>query len=144
MIAAGAAVIGSVVGASATILATWINQRAQAIRSKNEARLRERAALYGEFITEASRLTLEALTNKLEEPGTFVKLFGIVGRIRLVAESSTLNAAEECCRRIINMYGKPNMTVEEIRSAFEHGQIDPLKEFSIACRNELQAIAREY
>lgn len=144
IIAGGAAVLGSVVGATATIIATWITQRAQTVRSKNEAKLRDREALYGEFITEASRLTFEALTNKLEQPETFVKLFGIVGRIRLIADSAVLVSAEACCRQIVELYASPTMTVDQIRSAFEHGQIDPLKDFSTACRTELLAIAQEY
>jgi hypothetical protein len=144
IIAGAAAVVGSVVGATATIAATWISQRAQAVRSKNETKMRAREALYGEFITEASRLAVDALTNQVLQPTTFVKLYGIVGRIRLVADDAVLNSAETCCRQIVDMYGKPNMTVEQIRNEFENGQIDPLKDFSTTCRAELLSIAQEY
>jgi hypothetical protein len=47
---------------------------------------------------------------------------------------------EACCRRIVELYGKPNLTAEQIRSAVEThdlDEIDPLKEFSTACRSEL-------
>jgi hypothetical protein len=74
MVTAGAAMLGSLTGEAASILTTWITQRTQAVRSQIEARLRERETLYGEFITEASRLTLEALSHSLEQPETFVKL----------------------------------------------------------------------
>jgi hypothetical protein len=132
IIAATAAVLGSVVGAAATIGSTWFTQRTQATRSKTEATLRDRQALYGEFITEASRLTVDAFTNQLEQPATFVKLYGILGRIRLVADDPVLASAEACCRHIVDLYARPNMTIDQIRTAFEHGQIDPIKEFSIA------------
>ena len=40
-------------GAAATIVTTWITQRTQTVRAEREAKLRDREALYGEFITEA-------------------------------------------------------------------------------------------
>jgi hypothetical protein len=147
IIAAGAAALGSVVGAAATIGTTWITQRTQTVRAKVEAKLRDRETLYGDFITEASRLTVEALTHQLEQPETLVKLYGILGRIRLVAAEPVLASAEACCRQIVDLYAKPNMTIGQIRAAFEHGeiqqgQIDPIKEFSTVCRTELLEIAQ--
>jgi hypothetical protein len=141
MIAGGAAALGSVVGAAATICTAWITQRTQAVRSRIELNLRGREALYGEFITEASRLTVDAFTHQLEQPATFVELYGILGRVRLVATESALAAAEACCRGIVDLYARPNMTIDQIRTAFDHGQIDPIKEFSTACRTELLEIA---
>ncbi len=144
IIAAVAVVLGSMVGAAATIGTTWITQRTQTARSKIEAKLRAREALYGEFITEASRLTVDAFTNQLEQPATFVTLYGILGRIRLVSDAAVLASAEACCREIVSLYTRPNMTVDQIRVAFEHGQIDPLKGFSTVCRTELLEIAQAY
>ena len=135
------AVGGSLVGAAATIVTTWITQRTHRVQAQREGRLRIREALYGEFITEASRLTVEALSHSLERPDTFVKLYGITGRIRLVATAPVLAAAEACIRQIIDLYAKPNMTVEQIRLAFERDRLDPIRDFSIACRKELVEIA---
>jgi len=143
IIAAAAAVLGSLVGAAATIATTWITQRTQTVRSKIEAKLRDREALYGEFITEASRLTVDGLTHQLEQPATFVKLYGILGRIRLVAPDPVLASAEACCRQIVELYARPNMTVDQIRAAFENGQIDPIKKFSTVCRSELLEISQD-
>src|SRR5215831_9578375 len=103
-ITAAAAAAGSLVGAVATIGTTWITQRTQSARAKIEAKLRDREALYGEFITEASRLTVEALTHSLEQAESLVKLYGILGRIRLVATDPVLASAEACCRQIIDFY----------------------------------------
>ena len=141
IIAAGAAALGSVVGAAATIGTTWITQRTQTVRAKVEAKLRDRETLYGEFITEASRLTVDALSHSLEKPETFVKLYGILGRIRLVAADPVLAAAQACGRQIGDLYAKPNMTVEQIRVAFEQERLDPIRDFSVACRKELLEIA---
>ena len=141
IIPALAAAGGSLVGAAASIVTTWITQRAQSVHAEREEKLRNREALYGEFITEASRLTVEALSHSLERPDTFVKLYGIIGRIRLVATDPVLAAAEACLRQIIDLYARPNMTVEQIRLAFERDRLDPIKDFSVACRKELLEIA---
>ena len=141
IIPAVAAACGSLVGAAATVVTTWITQRTQRAHAEREEKLRNREALYGEFITEASRLTVEALGHSLERPDTFVKLYGISGRIRLVATDPVLAAAEACIRQIIDLYARPNMTVEQIRLAFERDRFDPIKDFSVACRKELLEIA---
>jgi hypothetical protein len=86
-------------------------------------------------------LAVEAFSHSLEQPETFVKLYGITGRIRLVATASVLAAAEGCIRQIIDLYAKPNMTVEQIRRAFERDRFDPIRDFSVACRQELLEIA---
>jgi hypothetical protein len=140
-ITAVAAACGSLVGAAATIVTTCITQRTQRAHAEREEKLRNREALYGEFITEASRLTVEALGHSLERPDTFVKLYGITGRIRLMATGPVLDAAEACIRQIIDLYGKPNMTVEQIRLAFERDRLDPIGDFSVACRKEFLQIA---
>jgi hypothetical protein len=141
IITAGAAACGSLVGAAATVVTAWLTQRTQTVHARREETLRRSEALYGEFITEASRLAVEALSHSLERPETFVKLYGITGRIRLVATQPVLAAAEACIRQIIDLYAKPNMTAEQIRLAFERDRLDPVKDFSVACRKELLAIA---
>lgn len=32
------------------------------------------------------------------------------------------------------------MTIDQIRAAFEKDEIDPIRDFSVACRKELRAI----
>ena len=141
IIVAIAAACGSLVGTAATIVTTWITQRTQAVRAEREAKLRVRESLYGEFITEASRLTINALGHSLETLDTFVKLYGILGRIRLVAADPVLAAAEACCSQLVQLYDQPNMTVEQIRVAIERDRFDPVRDFSVVCRKELLEIA---
>jgi hypothetical protein len=84
-ITATAAALGSLVGATASVVTTWITQRTQAVRAQREVYHRERETLYGEFVMEASRLTVEALSHSLEQPEALAKLYGILARIRLSA-----------------------------------------------------------
>ena len=44
------------------------------------------------------------------------------------------------CRRIVGLYRRPNMMVEQICAAFEANEFDPLREFSAACRMEWQCL----
>jgi hypothetical protein len=137
-----AAALGSLVGATASIATTWITQRTQAIRAHSEWKLRERESLYREFIAEASRLAVDALAHSLERPDQIMALYGILGSIRLMSGEAVVRQGEACCRRIIELYGRPNLTTDQIRVAVEAhdlDDIDPLKEFSTACRNELLA-----
>jgi hypothetical protein len=61
LITALAAALGSVIGASAAIATTWISQKSQTTRERAKWETRKRETLYGDFITEASRLIADAL-----------------------------------------------------------------------------------
>jgi hypothetical protein len=141
LITALAAALGSLVGTGASIVTTLITQRTQTRRESRAETLRERETLYGEFVTEASRLVVDALAHSLERPETFVTLYGLLGRIRLVCGETILAEAEACCRLIVDLDLKPNLTGEQVRAAFESHEFDPLRAFSSACRAELSKIA---
>jgi hypothetical protein len=96
--------------------------------------------LYAEFITEVSRVAVDAVAHSLESLEKLVKLYGLLGRIRLISSDEVLAEAEQCCRRIIDLYARPNITVDEIDDSFDPDKIDPLKLFSSACRAELASI----
>ena len=97
--------------------------------------------MYGEFITEASRLAVDAVSHSLETLEKLVILYGIIGRIRLVSSEEVLAEAEKCVRQIVDLYESPNLTVEQIRASLDSDDFDPLKAFSSACRAELSTIA---
>ena len=141
-ITASAAATGSLLGAAASIVTTWINQRTQSVRAHLEWKLREREALYKEFITEASRLAIDALTHPMECPDQIIALYGVLNRIRLMSGEEVVRQGEMCCRRIIEMYGQPHLTTDQLRAAVVANRVDeldPLKAFSKACRNDLLA-----
>jgi hypothetical protein len=137
LITATAAATVSLVGAAATIAATWITQRSQIIRGHVEWKLRERELLYGDFIKEASRLAVDALDHSFDEPEKLVALYGIVGRIRLLSSDQVLHEAEECCRQIFELYSQPNLTAAQVREVLVAHRFDPIKSFSAACRADL-------
>ena len=131
-----AAVLGSLAGASASIATTWMTQRSQKIRERAQSELRRRETLYGEFISEVSRLTADAFDHSLERPETLANVYGILGRMHLVASAPVIKAAEECCRHVVDLYSNPNMTVEQIYTTLQESK-HPLLAFGVACRVEL-------
>ena len=141
VVTATAAALGSLVGASASVVTTWVTQRKQAIRANTEWKLRERESLYGQFLAEASRLAVDALSHSLERPDQLAGLYGLLSRMRLLSSDEVLGKAEDCCRRIVELYRRPNMTSGQLHAAFEANELDTLKEFSAACRSELLAIS---
>jgi hypothetical protein len=133
---------GSIIGAAASVSTTWLNQHKQTVRELTQARYCEREALYAQFITEASRLAVDALTHSLDTLEKLVNLYGTIGRIRLVASEKVLAEAEACCERIVELYAGPNMTVEQIAASFNPHKLDPIRQFSSVCRAELSTIVQ--
>ncbi len=138
LITALAGVLGSISGASGAIATTWISQKSQTIRERAKSETRKREILYGDFITEASQRLADAFDHSLDKPETLVKLYAILGRIRLVSSAAVLTAAEESCDRIIDLYAKPNRPMAEIFTTLRSGELEVFKHFSAACRVELQ------
>lgn len=140
LITTAAAATGSLLGAAASIATTWITQRTQSTRAHLEWKRRERESLYKEFIGEASRVAIDALTHSMERPDQIMTLYAVLSRIRLISGEEVVRQAEACCRRIIELYGRPNLTTDQLRTAVVANRVDeldPLKAFSNACRNEL-------
>jgi hypothetical protein len=140
IVSALAALLGSMVGGSATIATTWINLRTQGRRELVTAEIRKRELLYTEFIAECSKLSLSSLDHTLDHAETLIQVHALVNRIRLVSTSAVLAAAEAAVKRILKQYVRPNLTPEEIQELALSEYDDPLKPFSDACRRELQEL----
>jgi hypothetical protein len=138
LITALAGALGSVTGASAAIATTWISQKSQTTRERAKWETRKRETLYGDFITEASQQLANAFDHSLASPETLVKFGAILGRIRLVSSDGVLTAAEECFDRIVDLYAKPNRTIDQLAKTLHSGEFEVLKQFSDACRVELR------
>jgi hypothetical protein len=137
-----AAILGSLVGASATIATTWLTQRTQARRSSVETEIRKREVLYGEFIAEGSKLLIESIDHKLDDPARLYSLYAVLNRIRLVASDEVLAAADRTSTQIIERFFRPNLSSDEMRQLVLTRPDDPLKEFSEVCRLDLRTLQR--
>ena len=140
IVTAMAGVLGSLVGGSATVAATWVTQRTLSKRELIRTEIRRREALYGEFIRECSARVLESFENTLEKPEALLHIYELLNRIRLCASDAVLAQAEATLRFIAEQYFSPNLSIEEMRMLVRTGTSDPLKSFGEACRVELKSI----
>lgn len=140
IVSAMAAVLGSLVGGSATVATAWITQRTQSKRELIVTEIRARQMLYGEFIRECSKLVVDSFTHTLEKPETLSPVYEILNRIRLCASDAVLAEAEEMLKWLTEQYSSPNLSLEEIRKLVQARGPDPLKSFGEACRIELKSI----
>ena len=133
------ALLGSLVGASASVATTWIGQKYSSHQERMRESAHQRELLYGEFITEASRLQMDSFGHQLDSAQAAVKIVAVVNRIRLVASDVVIAAAEQCVNEIIESYFAPNLTLAELHERQPWRKHDPLREFSEACRREMNA-----
>jgi hypothetical protein len=140
VVSALSAVLGSVVGGSATIATAWVTQRGQSRRALTRAEIRKRELLYTEFIAECSRLAIDALSHTLERPENVLPAYALLNRIRLTSSGPVLAAADATVRRITEQYFRRNISLDELRELARSSSADPLKVFSEACREELGAL----
>ena len=133
-------VLGSIVGASTTILSGWITQRTISKRDLTRQEIDKRERLYGEFIGECSKLIIDADEHALEDPEKLLPAYALVNRIRLTASDAVLTEAEHIVRKIAEQYFSPNLSTEDMRALVRSPETDPLKSFGEACRAELKSI----
>src|SRR5271155_4036427 len=134
-----AALFGSLVGALGSSVSTWITQRHADQRDLLARRIFYRVQLYSDFITECTRVLVDALENNFRDPEKLIPAYALLSRIRLSASKEVLASAEVLVRNIVKNYGEPNLTPEQIRSGALIGN-DPLKHFSETCRAELDSL----
>ena len=142
-VSALAALAGSAIGGLTTFATSWTTQQAQsrAQRVANEKEKRE--ALFGKFLDEAAKLYADAMQNKREDaPAVMIGIYALTNRIRLSSSARVVEKADAITEIIMDTYLSPNMTVEEVRNKWMEQRIDPLRDFSEACREELQIFGK--
>jgi hypothetical protein len=142
LLSASAAVLGSLTGGSASIATAWLTQRTQGRRQAVQVETRKREVLYSDFITECSKLVLDALDHTLDRPETLLQAYSLVNRIRLNSSDTVLHEAEAAMQEILATYRSPNLPIEKFREMSMDKARDPLKAFSEACRDELKSLQR--
>jgi hypothetical protein len=138
-ISALAAIFGSLAGALASSVSTWITQRHQDQRDLQAKRVSHREQLYSDFINESARVLADAMEHNFHDPNKLVPTYAVLSRIRVSSSTDVLTSAERVVDHIIATYSEPNLTPEEIQSmAAKHD--DPLLDFSDICRRELESL----
>jgi hypothetical protein len=132
-----AALSGSALGSVASSLSNWaMLRRKDRVRHKTEA-IAHRQKLYKKFIEEASKLYADALANDPSDISKLVSMYALMGRMRVLSSDRVIEAAEKAGRLIIEAYLSPNKTFADLTEVVS--KMDPLRDFSEACRRDLQA-----
>ena len=144
-ISALAALAGATIGGLTSFSTSWLTQRTQLRHAHREAERAELKTLYQDFITDASRLFVEAMRAKsddINDVSGLVGLHAMVGRMRLVSDQPVIDAAMQAQDAIVATYLGPDRTIRELMDYARHqGQTSFMVEFSAACRKDLAARA---
>ena len=141
-ISAFAALAGTAVGGLTSFATSWITQQAQARAQRLAAEREARAALFGRFLDEAAKLYSDALQSRRDDLTGLIGIYALTNRIRLVSSPQVVEAADTVCRIIVDAYLAPNMSMADMRANWIDRHVDPLRDFSEACRQELQIFGR--
>jgi hypothetical protein len=129
---------GSASGTLASIVTGWVTQRRKDRLGHRLRTTSQREGLYKSFIEEASRLYADALVNDKSEVSKLVGLYALIARMKILSSDAVIEAAEKAGRLILETYLSPNRTFVDLPGLIE--DMDPLRDFSEACRRELQSV----
>ena len=130
-------IAGATVGGLTSLCTSWLTQHIQLRAARRGAAGAYRLDLFREFISEASRLYGDALGHQKDDVSDLVRLYALVARMRLIASTEVLTAADDAMDMIIEAYLGPNMSLHEVRAFTRNGGTKFLLSFSECCRAEL-------
>jgi hypothetical protein len=99
-----------------------------------------RQDLYKELIEQASKSYVHALQQHESDIAGLVELYAGLNRMRVLSSSKVLECAEQVVRKILDNYLAPDKSFLELREMLNSGAVDPLHDFSAACRAEVDWI----
>ncbi len=137
-----AALAGSAIGGLTTLAASWLTQREQQRIQRLAHDIDRREELYKHFIEEASKVFIDAIEREpadAPDASRLVGLYALISRMRVLSSPRIVELADSVVRSIIDTYLGPKMTFREISETLKTSSfVDPLRDFSEACREELR------
>jgi hypothetical protein len=132
-----AALAGSALGGLTSLVASWLTQRDSFNAQERASQKSRREELYKSFIEEASRWYADAYEHDAAKVSNLVGLYAMVSRMRVLSSPAVVENADKVVRVIIETYRAPNKTFNDVTELLDDHTINPLRDFSIACRKEL-------
>jgi hypothetical protein len=133
-----AALTGAALGGMTSFASSWTTLHAQMRAQRLASSRSTRQDLYKQFIDEASRAYVDALLHDKLEVSSLVGIYALISRMRVLSSLKVIDSAAGLARLITDTYFQPNKTPAELQAMIHDGGIDPLREFSDVCRNELE------
>jgi hypothetical protein len=134
-----ATLLGAATGGLTSVLATWMTQRTQTRAQRLEQDALRRQGLYKEFIETAARCYVHALQNEEADIPSLVDLYAKIDRMRILSSAKLVEIAERFARKI-DTYSEPNKSFVELREMIDSNSVNLMREFSTACREELETL----
>jgi len=139
-ISAFAALGGTLIGGVTSFAASWLTQQTQVKASASRTQASQTEESYKDFVEEASKLYADSLVHETPDVSQRIRLYAMISMMRVVSSSMTVQHAKKVARMIVNTYLTPNKTFPEFRDMVNSGAMDPLRDFSEACREEFQKL----
>jgi hypothetical protein len=136
-----AALAGTAIGGLTSFITSWMTQHSQVKAQRIAAEREKRELLFGRFLEEAAKLYVDALQNK-GDSAAMIHIYALANRIRMISSTRVVESADTLTRIIMDTYLAPNLTLEEVRARWVEGNVDPLRDFGEACREELQVFGK--
>jgi hypothetical protein len=136
-LSAFAALAGSAIGGLTSLAASWLTQHVQFSAQLRAGNLNKREELYKDFIDEASKWYADAYEHDRAEVSNLVNLYALVSRMHVLSSPRVLENADRVVRVIIETYLAPNKTFRDVTELLDNEAMNPLRDFSNACREEL-------
>ena len=137
-----AAVAGSAVGGFTSLAASWLTQREQVRAQQLAHDVGSREELYKDFIEQASKAYADALEHNEVDVAKLVTLYALVSRMRVLSSQRVVEQSDAVMRMIMETYAAPNTSIRDVADRMEGGELDPLRAFSNACRDEFKSQPR--
>jgi hypothetical protein len=137
-LSATAALAGSAVGGLTSFISSWFGQGAQLRAQLFLHDKGRRQELYREFVDEASRSYIDALTRDTPDLSKTIALYALISRMRVLSSPKVIEEADKVARLIVDSYPEKNKTFSDLRVMMKQHALDPLRGFSEACREELR------
>jgi hypothetical protein len=132
-----AALLGAVIGGALSVLASWLAQRVQSKSQWLVQEIKQRQQLYSEFVEAASCCFADALLENEPDTTSLAKLYGEMGRMRLLSSEAVVVEANRIAHKILDAYAEDNRSKVEVRDFLAHETVDLFSDFGNACRAEL-------
>jgi hypothetical protein len=139
------ALLGGLLGGGASLIAAIYTQRGKDRLQRVATETTKRETVYADFVMHASHLLLRAYTrDELELSGDEQRLIGLINRMRFFAPSNVVATAEAALRAIIEISLKPSVELRQLATEALSKNLDPdpLVEFSLVCRADLDGVRR--
>jgi multisubunit Na+/H+ antiporter MnhG subunit len=135
--------LGAIIGATASLLATIYTQRHQDRIQRVASEVAKRETVYADFVMIASSLIASAYIQDAPHLGSDEqRLIGLMNRMRLFAPPAVSAEAELVLRTIVEISLQPKVEVQQLAKAalLNHLDPDPLLKFSSVCRADLDSV----